>query len=192
MPPSALALSRLAYACALHNRASPGLIYLPHAADLGVFGRARIAVLIGSGGTNIRCMECGVPAPLRVCFGRIDRVRRLAEGPKIQISSIAFYEVDDALARPAPEATPAERASFSALAARRVVAGVGHFMSREKPERFRVCYWSRQLRHRQCTNVRSSARGLRGRSRKSVVEHRLQMTHFAGSGGWGGPAGFRY
>lgn|SRR5215467_6846348 len=106
MPPSALALSRLAYACALHNRASPGLIYLPHAADLGVFGRARIAVLIGSGTTNIRCMECGVPAPLRVCFGRIDTVRRLAEGPQIQISSIAFYEVDDALARPAPEATP--------------------------------------------------------------------------------------
>lgn len=123
MPPSALALPRLAYACTLHNRASPGLIYLRHAADLGVFGRARIAVLIRSGGTNIRFMEFGVPAPLRICIGRIDTDRRLAEGPKIQISSIALYEVDDTLARPAPEATCAKRASFSALAARRVVAG---------------------------------------------------------------------
>lgn len=60
--------------------------------------------------------------------------RRLAEHPKIQVPSITLYGGDDALARPGPEATPAERASFTTLVARRVVAGAGHFMPREKPE----------------------------------------------------------
>jgi pimeloyl-ACP methyl ester carboxylesterase len=64
----------------------------------------------------------------------LDTERRLAERPKIQVPSITLYGADDTLARPVPEATPAERASFTALVARRVVARVGHFMPREKPE----------------------------------------------------------
>ena len=64
----------------------------------------------------------------------LDTERRLAERPKIQAPSITLYGADDTLARPGAEATPAERASFTALVARRVVAGVGHFMPREKPE----------------------------------------------------------
>src|SRR5262249_59333495 len=53
----------------------------------------------------------------------LEMERRLAERPKIQVPSITLYGADDTLARPAPEATPAERASFAALVARRVVAG---------------------------------------------------------------------
>ncbi|HEY7335084.1 MAG TPA: alpha/beta hydrolase [Bryobacteraceae bacterium] len=60
--------------------------------------------------------------------------RRLAERPKIQAPAITLYGADDTLARPAPEATPAERAVFTKLAARRVVAGAGHFMPRENPK----------------------------------------------------------
>ena len=60
--------------------------------------------------------------------------RRLAERPKIQVPAITLYGADDTLARPAAEATPAERASFTTLKARHVIAGAGHFMPREKPE----------------------------------------------------------
>lgn len=60
--------------------------------------------------------------------------RRLAERPAIQVPSITLYGADDALARPSASATPAERASFGSLVARRVISGAGHFMPREKPE----------------------------------------------------------
>jgi pimeloyl-ACP methyl ester carboxylesterase len=60
--------------------------------------------------------------------------RKLAERPKIQVPAITLYGADDTLGRPAPEATPAERGSFSTLVARRVIPGAGHFMPREKPD----------------------------------------------------------
>jgi pimeloyl-ACP methyl ester carboxylesterase len=60
--------------------------------------------------------------------------KKLAERPKIQVPSITLYGADDTLGRPAPEASPAERASFANLVARRVIAGAGHFMPREKPD----------------------------------------------------------
>ena len=60
--------------------------------------------------------------------------QKLAQRPKIEVPAIVLYGSDDGIARPAPEASPAERALFTALAARRVVAGSGHFMPREKPE----------------------------------------------------------
>jgi len=58
--------------------------------------------------------------------------RQLAERPKISVPSIVLYGADDGLGPP-PADTPAERALFTALVARRVVAGAGHFMPREKP-----------------------------------------------------------
>jgi pimeloyl-ACP methyl ester carboxylesterase len=60
--------------------------------------------------------------------------QQLAKRPKIQCASITLYGADDGIARPPAESTPAERAVFSNLVARRVVNGVGHFMPREKPE----------------------------------------------------------
>jgi pimeloyl-ACP methyl ester carboxylesterase len=60
--------------------------------------------------------------------------RRLAGRPAIQVPSITLYGADDALARPSASATPAERASFGSLVARRVISGAGHFMPREKPD----------------------------------------------------------
>jgi pimeloyl-ACP methyl ester carboxylesterase len=58
--------------------------------------------------------------------------RQLAERPKIGVPSIVLYGADDGLGAP-PADAPAERALFTALVARRVVAGAGHFMPREKP-----------------------------------------------------------
>jgi pimeloyl-ACP methyl ester carboxylesterase len=60
--------------------------------------------------------------------------RTLARRPKIEAPTIVLYGSDDGIARPAPEASPAERALFTSLVARRVVTGSGHFMPRERPE----------------------------------------------------------
>jgi len=60
--------------------------------------------------------------------------RELGERPKITAPSTLLYGATDALARPAPETTPAERALFPALVARRVIAGAGHFLPRENPD----------------------------------------------------------
>ena len=59
---------------------------------------------------------------------------QLAQRPRIQASSITLYGAEDGIARPPVESPPAERAAFASLVARRVIAGAGHFMPREKPE----------------------------------------------------------
>jgi pimeloyl-ACP methyl ester carboxylesterase len=58
----------------------------------------------------------------------------LAQRPKIEVPTIVLHGADDALDRAPAEATAAEKASFPKLLARRIVAGSGHFMPREKPE----------------------------------------------------------
>jgi len=60
--------------------------------------------------------------------------RELAKRPKITAPSILLYGDADALLHPAPDVTPAERALFTGLAARRIIAGAGHFLPRENPE----------------------------------------------------------
>lgn len=59
---------------------------------------------------------------------------QLARRPAVQAPSITLYGADDGIGRPTTESPPAERAAFTSLVARRGVAGVGHFMPREKPE----------------------------------------------------------
>jgi pimeloyl-ACP methyl ester carboxylesterase len=63
-----------------------------------------------------------------------DVERQLAQRPKIAAPSILLYGATDPLARPAADVTPAERAVFPSLVARRVIPGAGHFLPREKPE----------------------------------------------------------
>jgi pimeloyl-ACP methyl ester carboxylesterase len=63
----------------------------------------------------------------------IDVERRLARRPPIDVPSIVLYGADDGLGAP-PADTPAERALFTARVARRVIAGTGHFLPREKPD----------------------------------------------------------
>jgi pimeloyl-ACP methyl ester carboxylesterase len=59
--------------------------------------------------------------------------RRLADRPKIQVPAIVLHGADDGVARP-PADSPAERAMFTKLTARRVIPGAGHFVPREKPD----------------------------------------------------------
>jgi pimeloyl-ACP methyl ester carboxylesterase len=59
--------------------------------------------------------------------------QQLAQRPKINVPAITLYGADDGIARPAPE-NPNERVQFPMLMARRVIAGAGHFLPREKPE----------------------------------------------------------
>lgn len=60
--------------------------------------------------------------------------QELAKRPKIDVPVITLYGANDGIARPAPDISPAERAAFPQLVARRVVPGAGHFLPREKPE----------------------------------------------------------
>jgi pimeloyl-ACP methyl ester carboxylesterase len=59
---------------------------------------------------------------------------RLAKRPPIAAPTITLYGADDGVGGSPAEASPAERAVLPALVAHRLVAGVGHFMPREKPE----------------------------------------------------------
>jgi pimeloyl-ACP methyl ester carboxylesterase len=60
--------------------------------------------------------------------------RQLAQRPMIAARSILLYGATDPLARAGADVTPAERALFPSLVARRVIPGAGHFLPREKPE----------------------------------------------------------
>ena len=60
--------------------------------------------------------------------------RQLAQRPKIEVPTIVLHGADDALDRAPAETPPAERALFTKLVTRRIVAGSGHFMPREKPD----------------------------------------------------------
>jgi pimeloyl-ACP methyl ester carboxylesterase len=58
--------------------------------------------------------------------------QRLASRPKVGIPAIVMYGTADGVAG-APPAEATDRNNFSALVERRVVAGAGHFLPREKP-----------------------------------------------------------
>jgi len=60
--------------------------------------------------------------------------KTLAERPKVQVPTIVLHGGDDGVGRAPAETTPAERAAFPRLVARRVIAGAGHFLPREKPK----------------------------------------------------------
>jgi pimeloyl-ACP methyl ester carboxylesterase len=64
----------------------------------------------------------------------IEMEQQLAKRPKIDVPTIVLHGGDDGFGRPTPEATPAERASFTRLVGRRVVEGAGHFVPHEKPD----------------------------------------------------------
>ena len=70
-------------------------------------------------------------APGEARFSEMEK--RLAQRPMIQVPAITLHGADDGIARPAAD-SPEERASFSSLLARRIVAGAGHFVPREKPD----------------------------------------------------------
>lgn len=63
-----------------------------------------------------------------------DVERALAKSPRIDVPSIILLGADDGVGGPPPADSPAERAHFSRLLARRIVPGAGHFVPREKPD----------------------------------------------------------
>lgn len=61
-----------------------------------------------------------------------DTEQLLAKRPKVQVPAIVMYGDADGVSGPPPsEAT--DRGDFTALVERRVIAGVGHFLPRERP-----------------------------------------------------------
>jgi len=58
---------------------------------------------------------------------------QLAKRPKIEAPTTLLYGGDDVLGQRSSEVTPAERELFPKLAAKRVIAGSGHFLPRENP-----------------------------------------------------------
>jgi pimeloyl-ACP methyl ester carboxylesterase len=58
---------------------------------------------------------------------------KLAKRPRIEVPTIILRGADDTLGGREP-AESADRASFPNLIARRMIAGGGHFLPREKPQ----------------------------------------------------------
>jgi pimeloyl-ACP methyl ester carboxylesterase len=63
----------------------------------------------------------------------VEMEKRLATRPRVEVPTIVLHGGDDGFGKPAPDTTPAERAQFTRLVARRVVAGAGHFVPHEAP-----------------------------------------------------------
>jgi len=59
--------------------------------------------------------------------------RKLAQHPKISAPTIILHGADDGIQKP-PADSPSERAMFTNLVDRRVIAGAGHFLPREKAD----------------------------------------------------------
>jgi pimeloyl-ACP methyl ester carboxylesterase len=69
-------------------------------------------------------------APGEARFTAVER--QLAQHPKIQVPAITLYGAADGV-RPPPDAS-VDRASFTSLIDRQIVAGAGHFLPRERPD----------------------------------------------------------
>jgi pimeloyl-ACP methyl ester carboxylesterase len=62
----------------------------------------------------------------------VETERQLAKRPRIEAPTITLYGGSDGLGAPLAE-NPNEGATFTKLVARRVIAGAGHFLPRERP-----------------------------------------------------------
>jgi pimeloyl-ACP methyl ester carboxylesterase len=63
----------------------------------------------------------------------VETERQLAKRPRIEAPTITLYGGSDGLGAPLAE-NPNEGATFTKLVARRVIAGAGHFLPRERPD----------------------------------------------------------
>lgn len=63
-----------------------------------------------------------------------DMEARLAKRPRIDAPTILLFGAEDGVAPPPREGAATERGLFATLVDRRVIAGVGHFMPRERPD----------------------------------------------------------
>jgi len=70
-------------------------------------------------------------APGEARFAAVEQ--ELARRPKIAAPAIVLHGANDGIVRP-PADSPPKRAMFTSLRARRVIAGAGHFLPREKPD----------------------------------------------------------
>jgi pimeloyl-ACP methyl ester carboxylesterase len=63
----------------------------------------------------------------------VEMEKRLARRPKIPVPSAVLYGANDGVALKPPDPGN-DRALFTSLVAREVIAGAGHFLPREKPD----------------------------------------------------------
>jgi pimeloyl-ACP methyl ester carboxylesterase len=64
----------------------------------------------------------------------LDVEKALAARPPVTVPTIVLHGADDGFGSPGPEITAAERATFTKLVDKRIVAGAGHFLPHEIPE----------------------------------------------------------